>query len=143
MTVLLLPIPAGVAANGGEVVLQTDSGPHRFAVELATTERERRLGLMYRRSLADDGGMLFLYDEPQPISMWMKNTPISLDMIFISPEGKVHRIEERTEPFSTAPVSSGGAVLGILEVKAGTAKAIGLKPGDEVILPGLGGTRKP
>jgi uncharacterized membrane protein (UPF0127 family) len=135
VSALLLPVPASVAANTGEVVLQTESGPHRFNVEIAQTEEERRIGLMYRRNLADNAGMLFVYDEPQPILMWMKNTYIPLDMIFIDAGGKVLRIERRTEPFSTDPIPSGGPVQGILEVKAGTTESIGLKPGDEVILP--------
>jgi uncharacterized protein len=143
VSVLLLPAPPSIAANIETVVLNTDSGPHRFNVEIATTDAERRLGLMYRRNLADDAGMLFLYDEPRPVAMWMKNTFISLDMIFIDPEGRVHRIEKRTEPFSVDPIPSDGVVQGILEVKAGTAEAIRLKPGDEVIYPGRGSTPKP
>jgi uncharacterized membrane protein (UPF0127 family) len=138
MLLLLLPAPASVAANTGTLVLKTDSGPHSFNIEIATTDRERRLGLMYRRTLADDAGMLFLYEQPQPVAMWMKNTIIPLDMIFIDPAGRVHRIEKHAEPFSTDLISSDGIVVGILEVKAGTADKIGLKRGDEVIYPGLG-----
>ena len=133
---LLLPVPpASLASSTGFLVLKTDSGPHRFTIELATTEQERVLGLMYRRNLAADAGMLFLYDTPQPIMMWMKNTYIPLDMIFIGADRRVHRIERRTEPFSTALISSEGDVEGVLEVSAGTADAIGLKTGDEVIFP--------
>lgn len=143
MSILVLPVPASVAASAGTLVFKTDSGPHRFNVEIATTEQERRLGLMYRRTLADDAGMLFLYEVPQPVSMWMKNTFIPLDMIFIDAASKVHRIEKHAEPFSTDLISSDGVVQGILEVKAGTAETIGLKRGDEVILPDLGTTPKP
>jgi uncharacterized membrane protein (UPF0127 family) len=142
-SLLLLPALGGAAEATGTLVFQTDSGPHRFNIELATTDEQRRLGLMYRRHLADDGGMLFLYDTAKPVSMWMKNTFMPLDMIFITADGKVQRIEEHTEPFSLAPISSDGAVRGVLEVKAGTAKTIGLKPGDEVIYPGLGTAPKP
>jgi uncharacterized protein len=89
---LLLPPPGAIAAGNGTLVFKTDSGPHSFNIEIATTNGERALGLMYRRELSDDAGMLFLYDPPQPITMWMRNTILSLDMIFIGTDGKVHRI---------------------------------------------------
>jgi uncharacterized membrane protein (UPF0127 family) len=143
MAILLAPAGASLAAGTATLVLRTDSGPHNFNVELATTESTRRIGLMYRRSLPDDAGMLFLYDTPRPISMWMRNTFLPLDMIFIDADGKVHRIEERTEPFSEEPIFSGGPVQGVLEVKAGTAETIGLKPGDTVVLPKLEATPDP
>jgi uncharacterized membrane protein (UPF0127 family) len=139
----LLAPPGSAAASPGSLVLKTDSGPHSFNIEVATTDRQRILGLMYRRALAADAGMLFLYDHAQPVAMWMKNTYISLDMIFIGADGRVHRIARRTEPFSTEVISSEGDVQGILEVNAGTADAIGLKAGDEVIFPGLGTTPAP
>jgi uncharacterized protein len=139
---LLLP-PGAIAAGNGILVLKTDSGPHSFEIELATTPGERALGLMYRRSLPADAGMLFLYDQPQALTMWMRNTIIPLDMIFIGANGKVHRIESHTEPFSTQLISSDGAVQGVLEVNAGTAASIGLKAGDEVVYPGLNEATKP
>ena len=117
--------------------METGSGPHRFEIEVATTDQERALGLMYRRHLPPDAGMLFLYDTPQAAAMWMKNTPLPLDIIFIDAAGRVHRIERSTEPFSTAPISSEGDVVGVLELNAGRADAIGLKPGDRVRYPGL------
>ena len=124
-------------------MLKTDSGPHNFTIELAITPAERALGLMYRRTLPADAGMLFIYDKPQPLNMWMRNTFISLDMVFIGADGKVHRIESRTEPFSTQLISSEGNVQGVLELNAGTAASIGLKAGDEVVYPGLNGAPKP
>jgi uncharacterized membrane protein (UPF0127 family) len=93
---------------------------------------------MFRTSLPENGGMLFLYENPQPIAMWMKNTIIPLDMIFIDDWGRVHRIESNTQPFSLDPIPSDGNVLGILEVNAGVAEKIGLKVGDKVVYPGLG-----
>jgi hypothetical protein len=138
MAFAVLPPPAGVMAAGkGTVVFETDSGPHSYAVELATTNSERAVGLMFRRTLPETSGMLFLYDPPQPIAMWMKNTYIPLDMVFISAEGTVHRIEANTEPFSTDVINSGGDVVGVLELNAGEAEKIGLKPGDQMIYPGL------
>lgn len=140
---LLLPPPSAVAAGNGTLVLKTDSGPHSFNIEIASTNGERALGLMYRRELPNNAGMLFLYDPPQPITMWMRNTILSLDMIFIGTDGKVHRIESRTEPFSTDIISSDGTVQGVLEVNAGTAAKIGLKAGDVVDFPGLVNAPKP
>ena len=139
---LLLP-PGAVAAGNGTLVLKTDSGPHSFSIELATTPGERALGLMYRRAMPGDAGMLFLYDPPQPIEMWMRNTIIPLDMVFIGADRKVRRIESNTEPFSTQLISSEGAVQGVLEVNAGTAETIGLKAGDEVVYPPIDQAPKP
>jgi len=129
-----------MAAGSATLVLKTDSGPHSFTVELAATPQEKALGLMYRRSLPANAGMLFLYDRPQPLTMWMRNTLISLDMVFIGADMRVHRIETHTEPFSTDIISSDGEVKAVLELNAGTAAAIGLKVGDEVDSPQLGRT---
>jgi uncharacterized membrane protein (UPF0127 family) len=124
-------------AGNGTLVLKTDSGDHSFNIEVATTDQERALGLMFRRSLPENAGMLFLYDRPQPATMWMKNTLIPLDMVFISADGNVHRIEQNAEPFSTALIPSGGPILGVLELNGGEAAKIGLKRGDKVLYPGL------
>lgn len=136
--ILLVPLQEGLAAETGTLVLETDSGSHRLTIELARTPQEQRLGLMYRRSLPADGGMLFLYDRPQPVTMWMRNTLIPLDMVFIGADARVHRIENHTEPFSTEIISSEGEVQAVLELNAGKASAIGLKTGDKVKYPGLG-----
>ncbi|MDX2159599.1 MAG: DUF192 domain-containing protein [Hyphomicrobiaceae bacterium] len=113
--------------------LVTQSGEHAFQVEVAESPEEKSRGLMFRRSLADDAGMLFPYEPPQEASMWMKNTYISLDMVFIRADGTVHRVEPGTEPFSEAVISSGGTVSAVLELKAGTAARIGLKAGDKAV----------
>lgn len=133
----------GMAAGTGTLVLETDSGEHRYEVEVATTDRERVLGLMFRRALPDTAGMLFLYDPPQRVGMWMRNTFIPLDMVFISADGRVHRIQANTEPFSTDLIPSGGDVGGVLELNAGQADKIGLKRGDRVVYPGPGGGAEP
>jgi uncharacterized membrane protein (UPF0127 family) len=83
--------------------------------------------------------MIFIYDPAQSVAMWMRNTFIPLDMVFIAPDGRVHRIEANTEPFSTDLISSGAPVAGVLELNAGQAEKIGLKRGDRVIFPGLSG----
>jgi uncharacterized membrane protein (UPF0127 family) len=126
------------AATAGTIVLKTESGDHRFDIEVVETEQERARGLMYRRSLPQNAGMLFLYDPPQHIVMWMKNTMIPLDMVFIARDGTVHRIESNAEPFSTTRIPSGAVVLGVLELNGGAAQRIGLKPGDRIVYPGLG-----
>ena len=134
---LVTPRYAGLAAGTGTLVLKTATGDHNFNIEVAITDQERALGLMFRRSLPENAGMLFIYDPPQPATMWMKNTFIPLDMVFISVDGKVHRVESNTEPFSTAIIPSEGDVVGVLELNAGEANKIGLKRGDQVIYPGL------
>ena len=128
---------SALAAGTGTLVLETESGDHSFNIEVANTNQERALGLMFRRSLPADGGMLFLYDRPQPAAMWMKNTLIPLDMVFISPDGTVHRIEQNAEPHSTALIPSEGPVVGVLELNGGEAAKIRLKRGDKVLYPGL------
>jgi uncharacterized protein len=139
---LALAIPvldAAFAGGTGTLVLKTSSGEHRYSVEIADTNGARAKGLMFRRSLPADSGMIFLYDPPQPVNMWMRNTYISLDMIFITAAGKVRRVAANTEPFSTDLIGSGGPVAAVLELNAGQAAKIGVRPGDRVIFPGLGG----
>src|SRR5215468_608682 len=123
------------AANFSTLEIATKSGVHIFSVEMATTSDEKEKGLMYRKELADGKGMLFDFSPEQQISMWMKNTYISLDMIFIRADGRVLRIAENTEPESTAIISSGGLARGVLEVPAGTARKYGIAPGDRVSHP--------
>lgn len=113
----------------------TKSGVQVFSVELATTEEEKTTGLMYRKELPEGKGMLFDFSPVQEVSMWMKNTYVSLDMIFIRPDGRILRIAENTEPLSTKIISSRGAAKGVLEVVAGTAKKYGIEPGDRVAHP--------
>ena len=107
-------------------------GRHAFQVEVARNDADRAQGLMYRRNLGADRGMLFDFGRVQPISMWMQNTYIPLDMIFIRPDGTVARIAESAEPLSTRTIPSGEPVLAVLEVMGGTAARLGLKAGDRV-----------
>jgi hypothetical protein len=115
-------------------VLEIVSGgtAHRFNVEIADQPAERQKGLMYRHELAADAGMLFDFGEPQQIAMWMKNTYIPLDMLFIAADGSIRNIAENTVPFSLDTIPSRGAVRFVLEVPAGTAARLGLKAGDRV-----------
>ena len=108
------------------------SGRHAFQVEVARNDADRAQGLMFRRNLAPDRGMLFDFGRVQPISMWMQNTYISLDMIFIRADGTIARVAENAEPLSTRTIPSGEPVLAVLEVPGGTAARLGIKPGDRV-----------
>jgi len=133
--VILLANPAARAASVQPLEIATKSGVQVFSVEMATTEEEKQTGLMYRKELPDGKGMLFDFSPEQQISMWMKNTYISLDMIFIRADGRILRIAENTEPHSTKIISSGGLAKGVLEVIAGTAQKYGIRPGDRVAHP--------
>jgi uncharacterized membrane protein (UPF0127 family) len=116
------------------LVLRTaDGGEHRFEVELALSPEQRSQGLMFRRSLAADAGMLFVYPSTGRVSMWMKNTLIPLDMLFIADDGTVEKIVERTVPLSLATISSDGPVRAVLEINGGSASRLGLRAGDRVL----------
>jgi uncharacterized membrane protein (UPF0127 family) len=133
--VILYSNPAVRAASVQPLEIATKSGVQVFSVEMATTEEEKQTGLMHRKELPDGKGMLFDFSPEQQISMWMKNTYISLDMIFIRADGRILRIAENTEPLSTKIISSGGLAKGVLEVIAGTAQKYGIQPGDRVAHP--------
>ncbi|WP_439375404.1 DUF192 domain-containing protein [Bradyrhizobium sp. PMVTL-01] len=123
--------PTG-AATFQPLEIVTKNGVQVFSVEMATTEEEKQTGLMYRKELADGKGMLFDFNPEQEVSMWMKNTYVSLDMIFIRADGRILRIAENTEPLSTKIISSRGPARAVLEVVAGTAQKYGIRPGDRV-----------
>ncbi|WP_425374652.1 DUF192 domain-containing protein [Pseudolabrys taiwanensis] len=120
------------SAERDTVEIATKSGVHAFSVELAATEAEREKGLMYRKSLPEGQGMLFDFHRDQEVGFWMKNTYIPLDMIFIRGDGRILRIAENTEPLSEKIVPSNGPVRAVLEVIGGTARKLGIAPGDRV-----------
>jgi hypothetical protein len=120
------------AAKMETLEIVTKTGVHVFNVEIATTDQERETGLMYRKQMPEGQGMLFDFRPEQSVSMWMKNTYIPLDMIFIRADGRILRIAENTEPLSTRIIGSGGLVTGVLEVIGGTAKKLGIEAGDRV-----------
>ena len=124
---------AGADPHTLEIVSQ--SGVHVFSVELAVTDEERARGLMFRRELPDGKGMLFDFGRDQEVAMWMQNTLIPLDMLFITAGGRIVRIAENTEPMSTRIIPSGGPVRAVLEVIGGTAKKYGIAAGDRVAHP--------
>lgn len=111
----------------------TSTGSFQFSVEIADDSEERSRGLMFRETMLPTHGMLFDFGETAPIMMWMKNTPLSLDMLFIKEDGTIARIATNTKPFSTAIISSGEPVSHVLELNAGLAKQIGAKPGDRIM----------
>ena len=132
-----LLVAAGPARPASPQTLEiaSKSGVHVFAVEIADTDAERAKGLMFRKELPEGQGMLFDFHREQDVAMWMQNTYISLDMVFIRGDGRILSIAENTEPLSTRVISSGGPVRGVLEVIAGTARKLGLAPGDRVAYP--------
>lgn len=113
--------------------IKTGNGTFKFSAEIADDSDERSRGLMFRETMLPTHGMLFDFGETTPIMMWMKNTPMSLDMVFIRENGTVARVASDTVPFSQTIVSSGEPVSHVLELKAGMAKQIGLKAEDKVI----------
>ncbi len=123
------------AAELQPLEIATKSGVHTFVVEVAKTDEERARGLMFRRELPEGTGMLFDFRPEQEVAMWMENTYISLDMIFIRSDGRIHRIAENTEPLSRRTIPSGGPVGAVLEVIAGTSRKLGIAPGDRVAHP--------
>jgi uncharacterized protein len=138
--VALLVLGTGPApATGPALALTTQpleiigkSGVHVLSVELATNDEERERGLMFRKSLPEGQGMLFDFGTEQDVAMWMKDTLIPLDMIFIRADGRIVRIAENTTPMSTRIIPSGQPVLAVLEVAGGTARKLGIAVGDRV-----------
>lgn len=129
----------GVVAQALEpLTFETPSGARVVAVEVARSEPQRTRGLMGRRFMPEDRGMLFLFDRPQIISMWMKNTYIPLDMVFVGQDGRVVSIAANAEPFSEAIVSSSGPAVAVVEINGGVARRMGMRVGDRVRHPALG-----
>ncbi|MES3028191.1 MAG: DUF192 domain-containing protein [Pseudomonadota bacterium] len=128
--------PAGAVgeAPAGFEALETvtPAGRTRFFVEIADNDAERERGLMFRKSLAPDRGMLFDFHTPREVAFWMRNTLIPLDIIYIRPDGTVLSIARNTTPLSEAPIPSGGPTLGVLELAGGRSAEIGLMPGDRI-----------
>ncbi len=125
--------PVATTFATSRLVIVSESGRHEFTVQLAVTPEQRAQGLMYRRSMAADAGMLFDFGQRAGrASMWMKNTYIPLDMLFIRADGEIESIATRTVPHSLESVSSRGPVRGVLELNGGTAARLGIAPGDVV-----------
>ncbi|TGY87958.1 DUF192 domain-containing protein [Marinicauda algicola] len=114
------------------VVIETDEGPVSFTVEIAATEPARQRGLMWREELAPDAGMLFDFATVRPVSIWMRNTLIPLDIIYIRQDGTIAKIIAHAQPLSERQLLSGVPVRSVLEINAGRAAELGIEPGDLV-----------
>ena len=129
------PAPVERSSAGLEQVpltIESSGKTHRFIVEVAETGEQQAQGLMFRKSLAPDRGMVFPRDPPGDASFWMKNTLIPLDMIFIRTDGTIARIAENTVPMSLDPVPSLEPVGAVLEIAGGRSAELGIKAGDRV-----------
>jgi uncharacterized protein len=115
------------------VIVARDGTRHEFRVEVAASPEQQTVGLMFRESVGPSEGMLFDWGGPRESSMWMRNTLVPLDMLFIAADGRVHRIAERTVPHSLSPVDSRGPVRATLELAGGTAERLNLRVGDRVL----------
>jgi uncharacterized membrane protein (UPF0127 family) len=139
---LIALAPAGLRAQGQpavaggagleSLVIVSGGTRHAFQVEVMRTPDQRAKGLMFRNYMPADRGMLFDFAASEPVAMWMQNTYISLDMLFIRADGTIARIAERTEPLSTRTIPSGEPVLSVLEINGGVSKQLGIKPGDKI-----------
>lgn len=125
-------IPQLAGFPRGELTIEGASGTHHFDIWVADTVARRSQGLMFVQSLPKAHGMLFLFGEPQPVSMWMKNTLIPLDMLFVAADGRVTRIAARTEPQSLDTIESGSPVTAVLELGGGECERLGIRPGDRL-----------
>ena len=140
----LLEVPGAAAQEAmvlpddpERLVAHTHQGAFPFTIEIADEPSERARGLMFRQEMAANHGMLFDFGAMRDVQMWMKNTPMPLDMVFIRADGTVARVAERTVPFSEDVIPSGEPVSHVLELRAGVARLIGLKPGDRLEHPAL------
>ena len=142
--VLVLAAACSSSGRGGELgpqsglpveslqIVTHDGHVHRFKVEIADNDASRERGLMFRKSLAPDAGMLFDFKSPQDVSFWMKNTLIPLDMVFIDEHGVVVNVAANATPLSEANIPSAAPVLGVLEIRGGRAAELGVQAGDVV-----------
>ena len=115
-----------------KLVIESDGKTHTFDIEVARAPHEKARGLMYRTELKPLTGMLFPYEAAEEVQMWMRNTYIPLDMLFIRADGRIHRIAARTEPMSDKIIGSNGPVTAVLEIGGGEAARLGIKAGDVV-----------
>jgi uncharacterized membrane protein (UPF0127 family) len=120
------------AAGQDTLEIASKSGVHIFSVEIANTDAERERGLMYRKQMAADHGMLFDFQRDQPVSFWMHNTYIPLDMVFIASDGRIVRIAENAKPMSDDLIPSVLPIRAVLEINGGVARSLGIAVGDRV-----------
>ena len=129
-TAMILPV------DPAPLVAQTTAGDRRFTIEIADTLAERSNGLMFRETMADDHGMLFVFENTRPVGFWMRNAPMPLDLIFVAEDGKVAAVLPG-EPFSEAVISPDVPVRFVLELKQGLSKRFGIEPGNALLHPAI------
>lgn len=136
----IMCVPTAVSATCREdtVFLRGDWGQARFTVEIADDPNERAVGLMNRPSMPASAGMLFVYDRPQRMSFWMRNTLIPLDMLFIDSRGVVRHIHHEAVPHDETPILGGNNLLSVLEINGGLARRLGIQAGSELRHPAFG-----
>lgn len=125
-------LPLVACASDADLVIHSATGDHRFTVELVDTPENRAQGLMYRQDLADDAGMLFDFKEERPVSFWMRNTYIPLDMLFITANGEIANIHVNARPHDPTSIPSDGPVQFVLEIPGGRSVELGIAAGDTV-----------
>lgn len=151
ISALVLTLLLGLCAWSGPLQAQelqplkiaSKGKTHEFKVEVARTGEELGRGLMFRRHMPRDRGMLFVFPREEEIRMWMRNTYIPLDMIFIRADGRIHRIARNTTPRSERTISSGAPLRFVLEVNAGVTRRLGIRPGDRILHPAFEASEKP
>jgi uncharacterized membrane protein (UPF0127 family) len=121
-----------------ELTIVSATGPHHFRVEVAETPSQMEQGLMFRTSLPPDAGMLFIYAQPTVATMWMRNTMIPLDMLFVDAQGRIVNIHQRAVPQSLDVIAATAPVRAVIELNGGTAARLGIEPGDRVLHPVFG-----
>lgn len=134
---LLVAGPAAAACSDSVAEFRWNGGQARFAIEIADDAEERAKGLMFRETLPASAGMLFIYERPQRVSFWMKNTLIPLDMIFIGPDGRVNAVHSNAVPGDLTPIPGPDGTLMVLEIQGGLAARLGLGEGAEMRHPAV------
>lgn len=130
---LLAFLPLAAHADDNKLVIKSTNGDHAFTVEVVDTPETRAQGLMFRMDLAPDAGMLFDFNESRPVSFWMHNTLIYLDMVFITEQGMVANVHANAVPHDDTSIPSDGPVMYVLEIPGGRAEELGIKAGDKVV----------
>ncbi|WP_239334996.1 DUF192 domain-containing protein [Ruegeria sp. Ofav3-42] len=123
---------AEAACRSDQIDIRNASAQIRFNIEVAVTPQERSRGLMFRENLPNRSGMLFVFDPPQRVVFWMKNTLIPLDIIFLDRSGTVTRVHQGAIPGDLTPIEGGDSVFAVLEINAGLAARYSIKPGTEM-----------
>ncbi len=151
LAVLVLIFASGcaLAASGPQtglpvetITIDTKAGPHPFKVEIAADDQSRETGLMFRKTMARDAGMMFDFHTPQEVSFWMENTILPLDMLFVRADGTIARVKENAVPYSRETIPSGEPVQFVIELNAGRAQALGIKEGGHIRAPEMQQNRR-